>query len=47
MIYDVPHFVVKNNLQKSKQTNVYFRDIVTPKVLETVCIRITGQNIFT
>lgn len=44
---DIPHFVMKDNLQKSKNTGVYFRDIVTPEVLGDVCYRITGQTDFT
>ncbi len=44
---DTPHFVVKNNLQKSKQTNVYFGDAVTVDVLKDVCKRITGLEKFT
>lgn len=42
-----PHFIIKENLQKSKTTGVYFRDVVTPDVLKDVCIRITGQDNFT
>lgn len=44
---DIPHFVIKANLQKSKNTGVYFSDVVTPKVLRDVCYRITGQTSFT
>lgn len=47
MKYDTPHFVIKNNLQKSKQTNVYFGDAVTVDVLKDVCKRITGSEKFT
>ena len=43
----IPHFVVKANLQKSKNTGVYFSDVVTPEVLKDVCYRITGQTTFT
>ena len=46
-MYNVPHFVIKNNLQKSNQTGIYFGDVVTVPVLESVCMRITGQNNFT
>lgn len=42
-----PHFVIKANLQKSKNTGVYFSDVVTTEVLRDVCMRITGQNEFT
>lgn len=46
MKYDKPHFVIKRNLQKSKQTGVYFSDLVTPSVLLDVVKRITGQEKF-
>lgn len=35
------------NLQKSKQTGVYFSDVITTNVLKDVCIKITGLNNFT
>ena len=44
---NIPHFVIKANLQKSKNTGVYFSDVVTPEVLRDVCYRITGQTDFT
>lgn len=44
---NIPHFVIKANLQKSKITGVYFSDVVTPEVLRDVCYRITGQTEFT
>lgn len=44
---NIPHFVIKVNLQKSKNTGIYFKDIVTPEVLSDVCYRITGQTDFT
>lgn len=44
---NIPHFVIKANLQKSKNTGVYFSDVVTPEVLRDVCHRITGQTDFT
>lgn len=48
MIYkEKPHFIIKKNLQKSKQTGIYFSDIVTPSILEDVCYRITNQKEFT
>lgn len=48
MIYrEKPHFVIKKNLQKSKQTGVYFSDIVTPNILKDVCYRIANMNEFT
>ena len=47
MKYDVPHFVIKNNLQKSKKTNIYFSAYVTVDVLKDVCKRITGLDYFT
>ena len=42
-----PHFIIKKNLQKSKNTGVYFSDIVTLEVLKDICFRITGQINFT
>ena len=42
-----PHFVIKENLQKSKNTGVYFSDVVTPDILRDVCWVITGQTNFT
>ena len=44
---DVPHFVMKANLQKSKITGVYFYDVITEEVLRDVCRRITGLENFT
>lgn len=42
-----PHFIIKNDLQKSLSTGQYFSDAVTPDVLADVCYRITGINHFT
>lgn len=47
MYRNKPHFVIKANLQKSKQTGIYFRDILTFGVLTDVCRRITGLSEFT
>lgn len=47
MYRNKPHFVVKANLQKSKQTGTYFSDVVTIEVLTDVCRRITGLLDFT
>ncbi|QIB70278.1 HNH endonuclease [Aminipila butyrica] len=48
MIYrEKPHFVIKKNLQKSKQTGVYFSDIATPDILKDVCHRIANMDEFT
>lgn len=44
---NIPHFIIKKNLQKSKITNIYFSDIITPDVLKDVCYKITGQMLFT
>lgn len=44
---NTPHFVIKENLQKSKNTGVYFSDVVTPDILKDVCGLITGQTEFT
>lgn len=42
-----PHFIIKENLQKSKITGIYFSDIVTPDILKDICYRITGEISFT
>lgn len=39
-----PHFIIKKNLQKSKNTGVYFSDVITKDVLDEVCFKITGRN---
>ncbi len=44
---DVPHFIVKRELQKSAQTHKYFDEAVTQDVLADVCRRITGLTEFT
>lgn len=41
-----PHFIIKQNLQKSSVTGVLFSDDVTPDVLRDVCYRITGTTEF-
>lgn len=44
---NLPHFIIKENLQKSKNTGIYFSDVVTPDILKNVCWLITGQTDFT
>ena len=44
---NVPHFVIKANLQKSEQTGRYFRDAITEDVMEDVCRKITGLSEYT
>lgn len=39
-----PHFIIKNNMNKSASTKIYMRDILTSSVLQDVCSRITGQK---
>lgn len=39
-----PHFIIKNNMNKSSVTKLYMKDILTPTILEDVCNRITGQK---
>lgn len=41
-----PHFIVKENLQKSSITGNLFSDVVTPNVLADVCYRIVGSTDF-
>ena len=48
MIYRTkPHFIIKANLQKSKQTGKYFRDVITEDVMTDVCQKITGVSEYT
>ena len=47
MYRNVPHFVIKKNLQKSLNTGVYFSDVLTTEVLRDVCKRITGAYDYT
>lgn len=48
MIYrEKPHFVIKKNLQQSKKKGIYFSDVVSPEILEDVCLRITNEKDFT
>ena len=42
MYRDKPHFIIKANLQKSKQTGDYFTDAITEDVMADVCQKITG-----
>lgn len=44
---DQPCFIIKKNLQKSKQTGEYFNDAVTIDILRDVCQHITGETTFT
>ena len=44
---EIPHFTIKKNLQKSKNTGRYFSDGVTPEILKDVCYRISGKISFT
>jgi predicted restriction endonuclease len=41
-----PLFVIKKNLQKSKQTNVYFDQVLTYNVLEDICKKIFQTTVF-
>lgn len=47
MYRDRPHFIIKANLQKSKQTGKYFKDAITEDVMSDVCLKITGISDFT
>ena len=42
-----PHFIIKENLQKTSITGEKFSDVVTPHILKDVCFRITGLSEFT
>lgn len=39
-----PKFIIKKNLQKSKNTGVLFSDLLTKAVLDDVCYKVTGKN---
>lgn len=41
---DIPHFIIKNNMNKSSVTGKYMRDILTDAILRDVCLRITGRE---
>ncbi len=43
---ELPHFIVKKNLQKSRNTGIYFSDRLTEAVLSDVCKRITDQDCY-
>ena len=47
MYRDIPHFIIKNPMNKTRATGKVFADDVTVSVLQEVCSRITGQNKFT
>lgn len=44
IISSEPKFIIKKNLQKSKNTGVYFSDLMTKDVLDEVCFKVTGRN---
>ena len=44
---NIPHFTIKKNLQKSKNTGIYFSDILNDDVLSDVCYKITGKHDYT
>lgn len=44
---NIPHFVIKNPMNKTSATGKFFGDEVTVDVLTDVCYRITGQTQFT
>lgn len=46
MSNDIPHFILKRNLQKSLQTNIYFSDDISNDVLKDICKKITGKESF-
>ena len=46
MNYKKPSFFIKNNFQKSKQTKIYFRDILNDSILKDICYKITGKTEF-
>lgn len=42
-----PHFIIKNNFQKSKLTGKYFNDVLTDDILTDVCKKITKEDNYT
>ena len=44
---ETPHFIIKSNLQKSKQTGKYFKDVITEEVMTDICLKITGLTEYT
>lgn len=42
-----PHFIIKNNMNKSSTTGKYMRNILTDDILRDVCYKITGHTVFT
>ena len=44
---EIPHFIIKNPMNKTSATGKVFGDDVTVSVLQDVCIRISGQKQFT
>ena len=44
--FNKPHFIIKKNLQKSKQTGILFTDQLSNDVLEDVCYKITDSKSF-
>lgn len=43
----IPHFIIKKNLQKSKQTGKYVSDDLTDQALKDICIKVTNEDKYT
>lgn len=40
----IPKFVIKNNMNKSSSTGIYFKDIIADSDLENICYDLTGET---
>ena len=40
----IPKFVIKNNMNKSSSTGIYFKDIIADSDLEKICYDLTGET---
>lgn len=38
----IPKFIIKNNMQKSTKTGLYFRDLISDNDLEQISRNLTG-----
>ena len=46
IVHTSPKFFIKNNMQKSNITGVYFKDIISEDDLYNICYNLTGQSDF-
>ncbi|BCP64690.1 hypothetical protein SUT503_17480 [Streptococcus parasuis] len=43
----IPKFIIKNNMQKSTKTGLYFRDLISDNDLEQISRNLTGSSQYT